>query len=64
MRLPKSRMNTEFYRKNTIESNPRGFGFQWCFHMAEQQGFEPWQHFHALRDFESRLFDQLEYCSL
>ena len=32
--------------------------------MAEQQGFEPWQHFHALRDFESRLFDQLEYCSI
>ena len=27
--------------------------------LAEQQGFEPWQHFHALRDFESRLFDHL-----
>ena len=27
--------------------------------MAEQQGFEPWQHFHVLRDFESRLFDHL-----
>ena len=27
--------------------------------MAEQQGFEPWRHFHALRDFESRLFDHL-----
>ena len=33
------------------------------FYLAEQQGFEPWRHFHALRDFESRLFDQLEYCS-
>ena len=32
--------------------------------LAEQQGFEPWRHFHALRDFESRLFDQLEYCSV
>ena len=32
--------------------------------MAEQQGFEPWRRFHALRDFESRLFDQLEYCSI
>ncbi len=32
--------------------------------MAEQQGFEPWRHLHALRDFESRLFDQLEYCSI
>ena len=32
--------------------------------MAEQQGFEPWRHFHALRDFESRLFDQLEYSSV
>ena len=35
-----------------------------AFLLAEQQGFEPWQHFHALRDFESRLFDQLEYCSV
>ena len=34
------------------------------FFLAEQQGFEPWRHFHALRDFESRLFDQLEYCSI
>ena len=33
-------------------------------YLAEQQGFEPWRHFHALRDFESRLFDQLEYCSI
>ena len=32
--------------------------------LAEQQGFEPWRRFHALRDFESRLFDQLEYCSI
>ena len=32
--------------------------------LAEQQGFEPWRHFHVLRDFESRLFDQLEYCSI
>ena len=32
--------------------------------LAEQQGFEPWRHFHALRYFESRLFDQLEYCSM
>ena len=37
----------------------------WCgTFLAEQQGFEPWRHFHALRDFESRLFDQLEYCSI
>ena len=34
------------------------------FFLAEQQGFEPWRHFHALRDFESRLFAQLEYCSI
>ena len=34
------------------------------FLLAEQQGFEPWRRFHALRDFESRLFDQLEYCSI
>ena len=32
--------------------------------MAEQQGFEPWRRFPALRDFESRLFAQLEYCSI
>ena len=32
--------------------------------LAEQQGFEPWRRFHALRDFESRLFDKLEYCSI
>ena len=38
--------------------------FRVVFLLAEQQGFEPWRHFHALRDFESRLFDQLEYCSL
>ena len=35
-----------------------------AFLVAEQQGFEPWRRFHALRDFESRLFDQLEYCSI
>ena len=32
--------------------------------MAEEKGFEPLRHFHALRDFESRLFDQLEYSSV
>ena len=32
--------------------------------LAEQKGFEPLRHFHVLRDFESRLFDQLEYCSI
>ena len=31
--------------------------------MAEQKGFEPLHRFPGLRDFESRLFDQLEYCS-
>ena len=35
-----------------------------AFFVAEQQGFEPWRHVNALRDFESRLFDQLEYCSI
>ena len=47
-----------FLQKNT--HTPNGV---WGF-LAEQQGFEPWRHFHALRDFESRLFDQLEYCSV
>ena len=32
--------------------------------MAEEKGFEPLRHFRALRDFESRLFDQLEYSSV
>ena len=32
--------------------------------MAEEKGCEPLQRFHALRDFESRLFDQLEYSSV
>ena len=32
--------------------------------MAEEKGFEPLRRFHALRDFESRLFDQLEYSSI
>ena len=32
--------------------------------MAEQQGFEPWQHFRVLRDFESRLFDHLSTAPL
>ena len=32
--------------------------------MAEEKGFEPLQRFRALRDFESRLFDQLEYSSV
>ena len=35
-----------------------------CRFLAEQKGFEPLRHFHVLRDFESRLFDQLEYCSV
>ena len=35
----------------------------WDF-LAEEKGFEPLQRFHALRDFESRLFDQLEYSSV
>ena len=35
-----------------------------CRFLAEEKGFEPLQHFHALRDFESRLFDQLEYSSV
>ena len=34
------------------------------FLLAEEKGFEPLRRFHALRDFESRLFDQLEYCSI
>ena len=33
-------------------------------YLAEQQGFEPWQHFHVLRDFESRLFDHLSTAPL
>ena len=32
--------------------------------LAEEKGFEPLRRFHALRDFESRLFDQLEYSSV
>ena len=32
--------------------------------LAEQKGFEPLHRFPGLRDFESRLFDQLEYCSM
>ena len=43
------------------EKPPRGGGFS-C--LAEEKGFEPLRHFHALRDFESRLFDQLEYSSV
>ena len=35
----------------------------WGF-LAEQKGFEPLHRFPSLRDFESRLFDQLEYCSI
>ena len=46
---------------HTKEKIPPRLG--WDF-LAEQQGFEPWRRFHALRDFESRLFDQLEYCSI
>ena len=36
----------------------------WLFFLAEEKGFEPLRRFHALRDFESRLFDQLEYSSV
>ncbi len=32
--------------------------------MAEEKGFEPLRRVNALRDFESRLFDQLEYSSV
>ena len=70
-------MSRENILKNTpcciglFESHLRGHHtkrknhpFGWFFLLAEQQGFEPWRRFHALRDFESRLFDQLEYCSI
>ena len=39
---------------------PLGYGY----FLAEEKGFEPLQRFRALRDFESRLFDQLEYSSV
>ena len=32
--------------------------------LAEEKGFEPLHQFPGLRDFESRLFDQLEYSSV
>ena len=48
-----------FFSSNR-KSHPNG----WLFLLAEEKGFEPLRRFHALRDFESRLFDQLEYSSV
>ena len=42
----------------------KALAFASAFFLAEEKGFEPLQRFHALRDFESRLFDQLEYSSI
>lgn len=36
-----TRMNTGFITKTPLLSKPQGFRFQWCFHMAESEGFEP-----------------------
>ena len=58
--FPKSSQNTDFRYKITAILLYQNDGYS----LAEQQGFEPWRRFHALRDFESRLFDQLEYCSI
>ena len=46
-------------RVDLVEKAPRRVLF-----LAEEKGFEPLQRFHALRDFESRIFDQLEYSSV
>ena len=51
------------FRQERI-SLKKALAFASAFFMAEEKGFEPLQRFHALRDFESRLFDQLEYSSI
>ena len=38
--------------KNALDATFLKLHLKCWINMAEQQGFEPWQHFHALRDFE------------